>query len=442
MRVEDRLTPLDAAFLHLEDEASHMHVGGVLVFDGEAPSYDDLVAHVESRLHLVPRYRQKLATVPLAQARPRWVDDPGFDVRFHVRDTALPSPGSAEQLRNIVGRVFSQRLDRSKPLWELWLVQGLERNRFAIINKTHHSLVDGVSGVDISTVLLEPEHERDGERRWRPRPEPSGLALLAEALVERATVPAELFRFARSFVRQPQRLAGAALKSIAGLAAMAWAERSPAPQTPYNPGSVGPDRRFAWALRRHLTRREEVVDELRAFVPVSVRSEGPRGQLGNQVAGMVVPLPVQCVDPEECFERIHAVTEGVKESGQALGTRALVELQGLAPPTLLSRAARLSARQRFVNLVVTNVPGPEGALFLGDSELLELFPLVPLGGNLNLGIAVVSYNGRFGFGLAGDFDAVPDLDDLAADFEAALEELAGAAGVSRPAGPARRPVRA
>jgi WS/DGAT/MGAT family acyltransferase len=195
----------------------------------------------------------------------------------------------------------------------------------------------------------------------------------------------------------------------------------------------------ARALRRHLGRRGEEQEELRTFVPVSVRSEDPRGELGNQVAGMIVPLPVACGDPVECFQRIHAVTDRVKRSGQALGARALVEMQGFAPPTVLDQAARLSARQRFVNLVVTNVPGPQRPLFMGEHELLELFPLVPLGGNLNLGIAVLSYNGRLAFGLVGDFDALPDLDELAADFEAALDELRDATGLSRQA-EGRRPV--
>jgi diacylglycerol O-acyltransferase / wax synthase len=472
MERRDRLTPLDASFLHLEDASSHMHVGGVLVFEGEPPAYDDLIAYVESRLHLVPRYRQKLAFVPFAQARPRWVDDPRFDARFHVRDTGLPGPGSEEQLRTLAARIFSRRLSRARPLWELWVVDGLEPGedgepRFAMISKTHHAVVDGVAGLDIISALLEPEAESREDESWRPEPEPSGLQLLGEALLERATIPAELFRFARSVVRTPQRMAGGLLRSVAGLGAMARAGGSPAPVSPYNRDQVGPDRRFTWvraslddvkaiknelggtvndvvltvitrALTRHLARRGEDVEELRAFVPVSVRVEDPRGKLGNEVAGMIVPLPVGCADPLMCMEVIGEVTERVKRSGQALGARALTDLAGFAPPTLLAQGLRLSARQRFVNLVVTNVPGPQFPLFLGERRLLDLFPLVPLGNNLTLGVAVVSYNGRMDFGLVGDFDAVPDLDELQADVSEALAELTEAAGVGGVPEPAVR----
>ena len=182
MANEDRLSPLDASFLHLEDDSSHMHVASVLVCDGDAPEYDDFVDFVSGRLHLVPRYRQKLAQVPLAQARPRWIDDPHFNPRYHVRATGLPRPGSEEELRQLAGRVFSQQLDRSKPLWELWLVDKLEGGRFAILSKTHHAMVDGVSGLDILSVLFGDHEEADPAPVWTPRPEPSAAQLVAEAL--------------------------------------------------------------------------------------------------------------------------------------------------------------------------------------------------------------------------------------------------------------------
>jgi diacylglycerol O-acyltransferase len=456
--VSDRLTPLDASFLHLEDGSSHMHVGAVLEFEGQPPPYDEFVDFVESRLHLVPRYRQKIAEVPFAQARPRWVDDERFDIRFHVRATGLPSPGDEEQLRTLAARVFSQQLTRERPLWELWLVEGLGRNRFAIVTKTHHALVDGIAGVDLITALFAPEEEGQ-EQRWQPEPAPSGLGLLAEALLERATAPAELYRFGRSLLRGPGRVVSRAAGFVAGLGAMASAGLSPGPRSPYNRQRVGPDRRLAWvkadlddfkaikgelgvtlndvvlaavgrALRRHLVRRgEDEVDALRAFVPVSIRSDDRRGDTGNEVAGMIIPLPIACEDPVSCAEQIADRTNRAKQSPQALGAQALTGLSGFAPPTLLDQGARLAWRQRFVNLVVTNVPGPQRPLSLLGKELQHMIPLVPVGANMNLNIAILSYNGGICFGLAGDFDAVPDLDDLAGDLTESIDELADAAGI-------------
>jgi len=466
----DRLTPLDASFLHLEDASSHMHVACVMIFAGEAPTYERFVSRIEERLHLVPRYRQRLAQVPLAQARPVWVDDTGFDARYHIRATALPSPGGEYELQVLAGRVFSQALNRDKPLWEVWLVEGLEGDRFAILSKTHHALVDGISGLDILSVLFAPE-EQDGPepQQWRPQPTPSGAALLADAVLERLTRPAELVRPARALLRGPRRVLRGAIDTAVGVGAMAWAGLSPAPRTPYNRRQVGSDRRFVWvrgsledvkqiknslggtvndvmlttvtrALRRHLLRGGEDIDglTLKAFVPVSVRPEDQRGTLGNQVTGMVAPLPVYCASPARCLRQISDAMSSLKDSGQAVGAQALTELAGFAPPTILSQASRLISGQRFINLVVTNVPGPQFPLYLEDSELKDIFPMVPLGTNLGLGVAILSYNGTLNFGLVADFDTVPDLEDLAEDFSAALLELADAAGVELSPPPATR----
>src|SRR5919204_686503 len=223
----DRLTGLDASFLHLEDAASHMHVAGVMIFEGSPPPYEELLEAIERRLGLVPRYRQRLAFVPFGQGRPKWVDDPHLNLRYHVRATALPAPGSEEQLRALAGRVFAQQLDRDKPLWEIWLVEGLEGGRFAILSKTHHSLVDGISGVDIVTVLFdsspEPAAPADPGERWLPRPLPSRAQMLGEALLERTTVPTEIVRSARAAVRGPRRLLEGAREAAVGVGAMAWA---------------------------------------------------------------------------------------------------------------------------------------------------------------------------------------------------------------------------
>jgi diacylglycerol O-acyltransferase len=462
----DRLTGLDASFLHLEDDHTHMHVAAVMTFEGEAPAYDDVIEAIDSRLHLVPRYRQKLAFVPLAQGRPRWVDDPHFNLRYHVRMTALPAPGTEDELKRLAGRVFSQPLDRDKPLWEIWVVDGLDGGeRFALLSKTHHALVDGVSGIDIVSVLFdtkpnpEPPSDRSVAKRWLPQPTPSRAQLLGEALVERATVPAEIVRGARSLLRAPRRIAGAAVQSLVGLGTLAWAGLSPAPTTPYN-ARIGPHRRFTWvrmeladikaiknalggtvndvmlatvagALAHHLKRRGEDVSglELKAMVPVSVRPDEKRGALGNQVAAMMAPLPVGNEEPHVRYEQIHQAMDQIKRSGQAVGAQALTELTGFAPPNIMSQASRVMARQRWFNLVVTNVPGPQFPLYLMGHEMLDLIPMVPLAQNQGLGIAIMSYNGRICFGLVGDYELMYDLDDLAEDFYTSLAELAAAAGV-------------
>lgn len=456
----DRLTPLDTSFLHLEDPATHMHVACVLVFEGDPPRYDEFVEFVASRLHLVPRYRQKLGFVPLGQGRPRWMDDEDFDVRYHVRSTALPSPGGEHELQVLAGRVFGQQLNRDKPLWEMWLVEGLEGGRFAVLSKTHHALVDGISGLDVLSVLFAGQEEARDPGSWAPRPEPSPLGLLAEALVERLTMPAEILRPVRALLRRPQRFVSRLVEAAQGVSAFARAGLNPAPPSPYNARRVGGDRRFVWvraslddlkaiknaaggtvndvvlavvtrALRRHLAQRGEPVDgvELHAFVPVSVRTEDQPGTLGNQVAGMIAALPISCPDPLTCLGRISDQMRGLKDSGQAIGAQALTELMGFAPPNLMGQASRLMARQRFFNLVVTNVPGPQFPLYLMGRELKDIFPMVPLTHNAGLGVAIVSYNGGMNFGLVGDFDALPDLEDLAEHFDAALRELAEAAGV-------------
>ncbi|CAN5483813.1 wax ester/triacylglycerol synthase family O-acyltransferase [soil metagenome] len=446
-----------------------MHVASVMLFEGEPPPYDELLESIDRRLHLVPRYRQKLAYVPLGQGRPRWVDDPHLNLRYHVRATALPSPGSEGQLRALVGRVFAQQLDRDKPLWEIWIVEGLERGggeaaaRFAVLSKTHHALVDGISGVDILSVLLdtspEPAAPPDPGRRWLPRPLPSDAQLLGEALIERTTVPAEALRSVRSVLRAPRQIAWRAVNAAAGIGAMAWAGMSPAPPSPYN-APIGPHRRFTWvrteladmkaikdelggtvndvvlasvagALGRHLRRRGQRTDglELKAMVPVSVRSDDQGGDLGNRVAAVMAPLPVWCQEPVARLDIVREQMKGLKEGGHAVGARVLTELSGFAPPTVMGQAARLMSRQRFFNLVVTNVPGPQFSLYLMGRRALDPFPMVPLAKNQGLGIASVSYDGGMNFGLVGDYDLLWDLDSLAQDLFDSLAELAEAAGV-------------
>jgi WS/DGAT/MGAT family acyltransferase len=459
----DRLTGLDSAFLHLERDSAHMHVASCMIFEGEPPGYDDFVAHLSGRLHLVPRYRQKLAFVPLSQGRPRWVDDPHFQPQFHVRHTALPSPGGEQELKALCGRVFAQELDRSKPLWEIWLVEGLRRGGFALLAKTHHCLVDGVSGVDITTVLFDaapdPAPVPAPATPWLPRPEPSPMQLLGEALVERATLPREIVRGARALVRGPRQVAGALRDNLVAAGAFTWAGFNGAPPTPLNV-PIGPHRRFAWvnadlerfkaiknalggtindvvlsavtlALGAFLRDRGHDTEELvlKAMVPVSVRADAERGALGNRVAAMWAPLPVYEHDAGACFAFIHEAMAGLKDSGQAVGAQVITELTGFAPPTIMAQAARLQVRQRFFNLTVTNIPGPQTDLYLMGSRLQAIEPMVPLAKNTALGIAILSYAGTLGFGLVSDLDAVPDVDLVAAHLKDAIDALAAAAGV-------------
>jgi WS/DGAT/MGAT family acyltransferase len=459
----DRLTGLDTSFLHLEDATSHMHVASVMIFEGPPPPYDELLDAFERRLPLVPRYRQRLALVPLGQGRPKWVDDPHLNLRYHVRSAALPSPGSEDQLKDLAGRVFSQQLDRDKPLWEVWLVEGLEDDRFAVLSKTHHALVDGISGVDIMSVLFdtspEPAAPTGPGDRWLPRPLPSPAQLLGEALIERATLPGEITRSVRALLRGPRRILEGVRDAAVGVGAMAWAGLNPVPSSPYN-RRIGPHRRFTWvradlsdlkaikdelggtvndvvlatvagALGKHLRRRGQNTDglELKAMVPVSVRQDVERGGLGNRVAAMMAPLPVWCQEPVARLDIVREELSHLKSGGQAVGAQVLTELSGFASPTIMGQASRLMSRQRFFNLVVTNVPGPQFPLYLLGRRMLDPFPMVPLAPGQAVGVALLSYDGRINFGLVGDFDLMWDLDDLAVDLEDSLAELAREAGV-------------
>jgi diacylglycerol O-acyltransferase len=453
----DRLTGLDSSFLHLEHDSAHMHVAGVTVFEGTAPRYEELVEQISLRLHLVPRYRQRLGFVPLGQGRPVWVDDPHFKPGYHVRHTALPRPGGEDQLKRLAGRVFSQPLDRTRPLWELWLVEGLAEDRFALLSKTHHALVDGISGVDIATVLFDtapdPMAVAPPEHRWTPRPLPSDAQLLADALLERAIAPREIARGVRAAFRGPRTVAKKATESLIALGALAWAGLQPAPPSPFNV-KIGPHRRFTWlrgdlgqfkavknalggtvndvvltvvagALGRYMRLHGEPTEGvvLKAMVPMSTRADVERGALGNRVTAMWAPLPVGMTDPVERLHEVSRAMRGIKDSGQAVGAEVLTRLSGFAPPTIMAQAARLQARQRLFNLVVTNVPGPQFPLYLLGRELKAIYPMVPLTRNTALGIAIMSYNGQLNFGLIADYDAVADVDTLVEELRSSIEEL-------------------
>ena len=461
----DRLTAVDASFLAQEVENAHMHVGALLIFEGPPPDYDDFCTQIRSRLHLVPRYRQKLAFPPLETGRPLWVDDRTFNLQYHVRHTALPSPGSEEQLRALTARVHSQRLDRSKPLWELWLVQGLERNRFALISKTHHALVDGVSGVDLATVMFDLEpvpkpapYEGDP---WVPAPEPSAAELAARGIKGLVRTPFELTSRALSAASNPTRSLEVAREAVEGIGEVAWAGLNPAPETPLNV-PIGPHRRFTYvrneladfkrvkdglggtvndvvltvvagALRRWLRSRGVRTEgmELRALVPVSIRTQDQHHHLGNRIAAMRGPLPVYVEDPVARLAVVRAAMNGLKDSKQAVGAEVLAGVQSFAPPTVLAQASRINFSTRLFNLIVTNVPGPQFPLYVLGRELQEIFPIAFLPRDHALAVAIMSYNGGLDFGLLGDYDAMPDLDEFGSLLDAALGELVAA---SKPKG--------
>jgi diacylglycerol O-acyltransferase / wax synthase len=464
MPVTDRLTGLDSSFLHLERDGTQMHVASTTLFEGPAPPYLEFRDHIESRLPLVPRFRQKLRFVPFGQGRPVWVDDPHLNLAYHVRHTSLPEPGSEQQLRVLAARIFSQQLDRSKPLWEIWLVEGLKGGRFAIVGKTHHAMVDGVSGVDITTVLFDTEKEPAETskplERWVPEPEPNGAQLLAEALLERAIHPREIARGLRRIMRGPRRALRRATDAAIAAGTFAWTGIG-APRSPFN-FDVGTHRRFAWvrasladmkhvknqlggtvndvilaavagALGRYMRSRGHTTVglELRAMVPVSVRTAEQHGALGNRVTSMMAPLPVWCEDPKRRLELVRESMGDLKQSKQALGATLLTQLADFAPPTIAGQAARLQSRQRFFNLVVTNIPGPQFPLYLMGRRMERVFPMVPLAKNQGVCIGVMSYDGQVNFGLIGDYDGMPDLEDLARDLEASIADLIEAAGGRR-----------
>ncbi|HEY2632838.1 MAG TPA: wax ester/triacylglycerol synthase family O-acyltransferase [Solirubrobacteraceae bacterium] len=451
----DRLTAVDASFLHQEGTNSHMHVGGLTLLEGPPPAMEEFLEQIRRRLHLVPRYRHKLAYTALDSGRPVWVDDPSFNLEFHVRHTALPAPGSWEQLRNLTARIFSQALDRSRPLWEMWLIEGLWENKFALISKTHHSLIDGIAGVDLATVLFDlspdPPPLRHSGRAWKPNPEPDTTELVAAGLRGAVRAGVEMVGGAVSALTHPERTLDRAREAAEGVGEIVWAGLNPAPATPLNV-EIGPHRRFVGvaaqlddfklvknvlggtvndvvlavvtsALRSFLLargRRTEGV-ELRALVPVSVRTVGERHEGGNRIVVMRGPLPVYIEDPLERLRFVRHAMDGLKESKQALGAEVIAGAQNFAPPTILAQASRLNFSTRLFNLIVTNVPGPQFPLYVLGRRMERVFPVAFLPENHALAVAIMSYAGEMNFGLLGDFDSLPDIEQIG---DSIAEELA------------------
>ena len=458
----DRLSPLDASFLHIEDGVSHMHIASVAIFEGPPPPFADVVEMVSAKLDLVPRYRQKVRFVPFQLGRPVWVDDVHFNIEYHLRHTALPSPGGESELRKLVGRVMAQPLDRSKPLWEIWVVEGLDDGRWAILAKTHHALVDGVSGTDLLAVIMDlspdaPRPEQPSE--WTPHAEPSGTELVVEAIENMVRSPYEQLRAARAQTRWLRQTAAYAGEVLSGVFALSGLVRPP-PVSSLN-GPLGPHRRYAWATttvediravrKEHggsfndvvlacitngfrellLARGEDVERVVRTLVPVSVRARDESGKaIGdgtyeNKVSAMFAELPVEIEDPSVRLAAITDQMKDLKESKQALAGEALTSMSGFAPPMLLALGMRIATRaaQRNVNTVTTNVPGPQFPLFAAGRRMLRAFPYVPLAGQVRLGIAIFSYDGEVNFGITGDYDTTPDIDVLAHGIEDGMAQL-------------------
>jgi diacylglycerol O-acyltransferase / wax synthase len=458
----DRLSPLDASFLHIEDGVSHMHIASVAIFEGPPPPFGDIVEMVEAKLDLVPRYRQKVRFVPFELGRPVWVDDPYFNIEYHLRHTALPSPGGESELRKLVGRVMAQPLDRHKPLWEIWVVEGLEDGRWAVLAKTHHALVDGVSGTDLLAVIMDrsadaarPEHPSE----WTPHAEPSGVELAVDALENMVRSPYEQLRAARAQTRWLRHAAAHVGEVAGGVFALSGLVR-PTPLSSLN-GPLGPHRRYAWAtttvadirtvrkehggsfndvvlacitngFRELLLARDENVERVvRTLVPVSVRARDESGRaIGdgtyeNRVSAMFAELPVEIEDPVLRLATITDQMKDLKESKQAVAGEALTSMSGFAPPMLLALGMRIATRapQRNVNTVTTNVPGPQFPLYAAGRRMLRAFPYVPLAGQVRLGIAIFSYDGEVNFGITGDYDTTADIDVLAHGIEDGMAQL-------------------
>jgi WS/DGAT/MGAT family acyltransferase len=450
----------DATFLHVENDVTPMHIGGVSIFEGPPPSFEELSEMVRGKLHHTPRYRQKVRFVPLGVSEPVWVDDPYFEVDYHLRHTAVPPPGSGDQLRTMAARVFSQHLDRARPLWEIWMVEGLEHGRWALLSKVHHCMVDGVAATDLMSVMFgddaEPAPPADA---WRPGPEPSDVELFVRGAYHRARHPAEQ---ASAAVRARSELLRGSVRLMRAVAAAAPAMR---PSASSLTGPIGPHRVWSWAharledvkrvrkslggtvndvvlaivtngFRDLLIERGEQVGprrKVRTMVPVSVRRPGERGIYNNRVSAVFVRLPVGIDDPAERLAVIRAEMDEIKSSGQAVAGDVLAQLSGFAPPLLLALGSRAMTRSARLNMdtATTNVPGPQRPVHALGRRLLESYPYVPIAGTIRIVVAIFSYDGGLYFGVTGDRDHAADVDVLTSGIETGLQDLlARAAPVS------------
>jgi diacylglycerol O-acyltransferase / wax synthase len=455
----DRMSATDAGFFYAESENTPLHVGSVAVFEGPPPTYGDLVRLLLSKLHRVPRYRQRVREVPLQLGRPMWVDDPHFQILYHVRHSAVPSPGSDEQLRNLAGRVLGQRLDMAKPLWEVWLVEGLENGRWAIISKVHHCMVDGIAGTDLMQQIfdVDPNANHPEPKPWTPQRDPTDIGLAAGAVVENVAHPL------RQFTSQPAlgsagRTAKSLLNSGKTLASALpqFAKQAATPMARTLTGPIGPHRRWAWtdaqfeefkAVRtamggtvndvvltaitrgfRDLLKGRGALSEnvvVRSMVPVSVRQPGERGSLDNRVSAVFVDLPVGEADPAQRLVRIRQQMDDYKKTMQAVDARSIISMGDFVAPTLLSLGIRAAMQmgQFWAQAVTTNVPGPRVPLYVLGRRMCSAHAYVPIGGGTRVSIGIFSYLNTMTFGINADFDGFPDVDVLADGIRLGIDEL-------------------
>jgi diacylglycerol O-acyltransferase len=475
----DRLSSFDTSFLANERGNAHMAIGAVLVFDGSAPSEEEFLAQIRSRLHQLPRLRQRLLTPPLGLGTPFWVDDETFDVRRHVAHVTLPSPGTDEELRALAGEQLAPPFDRARPLWELTLVDGFADERFAIVWKTHHAMADGISALDIGMLLFDADRGAlppPPAEPWGPRPTPSNAALARRAATGVVDTARRSGRWMSRAARDPADASRRAGDGIAGLWEVTWNLARPAPKVPINPARIGAEREVAWAtfdltefklvknalggtvndvslavatgaLRAYLAEGEPsafsspVGDkrtrvELKALVPVSIRTVDEHGELGNKLTAMRGPLPVGIDDPAERLAVISAAMDGLKASKQPLGAEAIWGLndwfRDFAPPVLLVPTAAVNFSTRLFNLLVTNFPGPQIPFYLRGRELVAIHPVGFLARRHGLAVAILSYNGRVSFGLLADPDSVPGVERISAHLAVAVAELAECAAAASP----------
>lgn len=460
----ERLGPLDAFFLETEDAVNHMHIGALGIMEGPPPAVGELEDLVTGKLPLVPRYRQKVRLAPGNVGRPVWIDDTRFELAYHIRHTALPPPGGDDELHNLMGRVMSQQLDRQRPLWEMWVVEGLPDDRWAVISKVHHAMVDGVAGTDLLAAVfdIEPEPEPPAEVAWAPSPEPSSVTLAKHSLGGLLVAPVVRARAVLPVLRNPvpavRRLADAAR----GLGRMGGLLR-PAPSSPLM-HPIGPHRRWYWAraslddvktVRRALggtvndvvlalvTRgwREILMVRgepcegriVRTVVPVSMRTSDQRGRLDNRVSVMFADLPVGIEDPVARLADITSQLGDLKQSGEIEAVDSFLSGSDATPALPHALAARaLTHMQPFVETITTNVPGPQFPLYAAGRQMIELFPFVPIAGKMELTVAIFSYLGRLSFGITGEYDHAADLDVLATGIEKGMAELLAVAEKNEP----------
>ncbi len=457
------LNSLDAAFIDAEDQDQNTSfaIASIAVFEGPAPTHEEFLTAITARLPLVPLYRRKLRKVPFSLGPPVWVEDPNFDIRYHVRQTALPAPGGDRELRALMARVMTQRLDRDYPLWEYWLVQGLGQGRWALISKVHHCMVDGVSGTDLYRVIFdtspEPPPLPTVEERPAP-PEPSGLELAARALLNSALLPLQDGGAIQRALANPETALRQGAKALRGAARMAEA-LAPAAASSLS-GPIGRQRRYTWAraslgdvktIKNELggtvndvflaaissgfrtlllARGEEPAPSMvPSLVPVSVRAEGEESIYENRVSALVANLPVDIADPVARLDSIKTQMAALKASNESLAGEAVVSLRRYTPFTLASMFVRLafSLPQREIVTVTTNVPGPQQPLYGLGRRLVEIIPYVPIATTLRTGVSIFTYCGQVTFGLTGDYSTTPDLDVLATGIEDGVAELLKAA---------------